>query len=76
MKTQVDGENHSTNLIWVDPNCLMAYSNFGDVVSFDTTYRTNRYVMPFVPVTGVNHRYQSVLFRFALTRDEVRTSFR
>ena len=59
------------NLVWVDPKCLMAYS----VVAFDTTYRTNRYAMPFVPFTGVNHHYQSFLFGFALMRNEVKTSF-
>nr|XP_017229027.1 PREDICTED: protein FAR1-RELATED SEQUENCE 5-like [Daucus carota subsp. sativus] len=75
VKTQVDGENRLKNLVWVDPKCLMAYSNFGDVVAFDTTYRTNRYAMPFVPFTGVNHHYQSVLFGFALMRDEVKSSF-
>ena len=75
VKTQVDEENRLKNLVWVDPKCLMSYSNFGEVVAFDTTYRTNRYAMPFVPFTGVNHHYQSVLFGFALMRDEVRTSF-
>nr|XP_017250780.1 PREDICTED: protein FAR1-RELATED SEQUENCE 5-like [Daucus carota subsp. sativus] len=75
VKTQMDGENRLKNLVWVDPKCLMAYSNFGDVVAFDTTYQTNRYAMPFVPFTGVNHHYQSVLFGFALMRDEVKTSF-
>ncbi|XP_074378218.1 protein FAR1-RELATED SEQUENCE 5-like [Apium graveolens] len=31
--------------------------------------------MPFVPFTGVNHHYQSVLFGFALMRDELKTTF-
>ncbi|XP_017233041.1 protein FAR1-RELATED SEQUENCE 5-like [Daucus carota subsp. sativus] len=53
----------------------MAYKNFGDVVAFDTTYRTNRYAMPFVPFTGVNHHYQSILFGFALVRDKLKTTF-
>ena len=75
MKTQVDEEQRLKSIVWVDSRCLMAYKNFGDVVAFDTTYRTNRYSMPFVPFTGVNHHYQSVIFGFALMRDEVRTSF-
>ena len=53
----------------------MAYRNFGDVVAFDTIYRTDRYDMPFVPFTGVNHHYQSILFGFALVRDELKTTF-
>ncbi|XP_074327293.1 protein FAR1-RELATED SEQUENCE 3-like [Apium graveolens] len=31
--------------------------------------------MPFVPFTGVNHHYQSVLFGFALMRDELMATF-
>ncbi|WOH07798.1 hypothetical protein DCAR_0727232 [Daucus carota subsp. sativus] len=31
--------------------------------------------MPFVPFTGVNHHYQSILFGFALVRDELKTTF-
>ncbi|XP_074336721.1 protein FAR1-RELATED SEQUENCE 5-like [Apium graveolens] len=34
-----------------------------------------KYAMPFVPFTGVNHYYQSVLFRFALMCDELKTTF-
>ncbi|WOH10397.1 hypothetical protein DCAR_0729866 [Daucus carota subsp. sativus] len=62
-------------LVWVDPRSMMAYRNFGDVVAFDITYRTNRYAMPFVPFTGVNHHYQSIVFGFALVRDELKTTF-
>ncbi|XP_074342865.1 protein FAR1-RELATED SEQUENCE 5-like [Apium graveolens] len=53
----------------------MAYQNFGDVMAFDTTYRTNRYAMPFFPFIGVNHHYQSVIFGFALMRDEHASNF-
>ncbi|XP_074322945.1 protein FAR1-RELATED SEQUENCE 5-like [Apium graveolens] len=62
--------------MWVDPRSLNAYKNFGDVVTFDSTYRTNRYDMPFIPITGVNHHYQNILFGFALVRDEKETSYR
>ncbi|XP_074356446.1 protein FAR1-RELATED SEQUENCE 5-like [Apium graveolens] len=51
IRTEVDEENRLKCLVWIDPRCLMAYQNFGDVVAFDTTYRTNRYAMPFVPFT-------------------------
>ena len=75
IKTLLDDEQRLKCLVWVDPRSLMAYKNFGDVVAFDTTYRTNRYAMPFVPFTGVNHHYQSILFGFALVRDELKTTF-
>ncbi|XP_074328313.1 protein FAR1-RELATED SEQUENCE 5-like [Apium graveolens] len=75
IRTLTDEEGRLKCLLWVDPRSLLAYKNFGDVVAFDTTYRTNRYAMSFVPFTGVNHLYQSVLFRFALMRDELKTIF-
>ncbi|XP_074358939.1 protein FAR1-RELATED SEQUENCE 5-like [Apium graveolens] len=62
IRTEVDEENLLKCLVWIDPRCITAYQNFGDVVAFDTTYRTNRYAMPFVPFIGVNHHYQSVIF--------------
>ncbi|XP_074372828.1 protein FAR1-RELATED SEQUENCE 5-like [Apium graveolens] len=75
IRTEVDEENHLKCLVWIDPRCIMAYQNFGDVMAFDTTYRTNRYAMPFVSFTGVNHHYQSVIFGFALMRDEHASTF-
>lgn len=51
------------------------YQHFGDVVTIDTTYRTNRYSMPFVPFIEVNHHYHSALFGFALLRDEIEDTF-
>ena len=75
-RVDVDEENRVRGLVWVDPRSLNAYKNFGDVVTFDSTYRTNRYDMPFIPITGVNHHYQNILFGFALVRDEKETSYR
>ncbi|XP_074375190.1 protein FAR1-RELATED SEQUENCE 5-like [Apium graveolens] len=75
-RVDVDEENRVRGLVWVDPRSLNAYKNFGDVVTFDSTYRTNRYDMPFIPITGVNHYYQNILFGFALVRDEKETSYR
>ncbi|KAI8550675.1 hypothetical protein RHMOL_Rhmol06G0126200 [Rhododendron molle] len=53
----------------------MAYRYFGDVVTFDTTYRTNKYDMPFAPFTGVNHHMQSIQYGCALLQDETETTF-
>ncbi|KAL8125164.1 hypothetical protein AgCh_012731 [Apium graveolens] len=41
IRTEVDEENRLKCLVWIDPRCIMAYQNFGDVMAFDTTYRTN-----------------------------------
>ena len=53
----------------------MAYSEFGDVVVFDTTYQTNRFCFPFAPFVGVNHHKQSILFGCALIADETQEMF-
>ncbi|XP_074373892.1 protein FAR1-RELATED SEQUENCE 5-like [Apium graveolens] len=75
-RVDVDDENRVQGLVWVDPRSMNAYKNFGDVVTFDPTYRTNRYCMPFIPITGVNHHYQNILFGFALVRDETEASYK
>ncbi|XP_010692801.1 protein FAR1-RELATED SEQUENCE 5-like [Beta vulgaris subsp. vulgaris] len=46
------------NIFWAGGRCRAAYRDFGDVVSFDTTYLRNRYRMPFCPIIGVNHHNQ------------------
>ncbi|XP_074336357.1 protein FAR1-RELATED SEQUENCE 5-like [Apium graveolens] len=75
-RVDVDDENRVRGLVWVDPWSMNAYKNFGDVVTFDSTYRTNRYCMPFIPITGINHHYQNILFGFALVRDETEASYK
>lgn len=51
---QMDAEGQLANCSWVDSRSRMAYKYFGEVVTFDPTYLTNRFKMPFVPFTGVN----------------------
>ncbi|XP_074323269.1 protein FAR1-RELATED SEQUENCE 5-like [Apium graveolens] len=75
-RVDVDEENRVRGLVWVDPRSLNAYMNFGDVATFDSTYRTNRYVMPFILITVVKYHYQNILFGFALIRDEKETTYR
>ncbi|KAM2196912.1 hypothetical protein PS2_000446 [Malus domestica] len=72
---QCDENGRATNFFLVDSRSQMAYHYFGDVVSFDTTYRTNKYEMPFAPFTGVNHHFQSIQFGCALLQDETEKTF-
>ncbi|XP_061365172.1 protein FAR1-RELATED SEQUENCE 5-like [Gastrolobium bilobum] len=72
---QVDCENRMTNFFWIDGISRTDYSHFGDVVIFDTTYRTNKYNMACAPFIGVNHHKQSVLFGCAFLLDETTESF-
>jgi zinc finger SWIM domain-containing protein 3 len=48
----------------------MHYDAFGDVVLFDSTYRVNRYNLPFVPFVGVNHHRNTVVFGAGIVSDE------
>lgn len=72
---QVDKEDHLTNFFWVDAASRLAYKYFGDVATFDTTYLTNKYRMPFAPFVGVNHHNQSVLFGCALLTDDTKATY-
>jgi hypothetical protein len=72
---QCDNDSRMINFFWVDARSRLAYKIFGDVVTFDTTYKTNKYSMPFAPFTGLNHHHQSILFGCALLQDETEKSF-
>jgi hypothetical protein len=39
---QLDCEKKITNMFWTDAKMLIDYAQFGDVISFDTTFGTNR----------------------------------
>lgn len=72
---QGDIDNTSGNIFWADANSKVNYNYFGDTVSFDTTYRTNRYRVPFAPFTRLNHHEQPVLFGCAVLLNESESSF-
>jgi hypothetical protein len=72
---QVDENGCMGNCFWADARSRAAYQYFGDVVTFDATYLTNCYKMPFVPFTGVNHHHQSVMFGCALLVNEIAESY-
>ncbi|CBI30025.3 unnamed protein product, partial [Vitis vinifera] len=54
---------------------IVDYGQFGDVVCFDTTFRTNKDCQPLVPFVGVNHHKQVVIFGAALLYDDTIGSF-
>nr|XP_011462987.1 PREDICTED: protein FAR1-RELATED SEQUENCE 5-like isoform X2 [Fragaria vesca subsp. vesca] len=70
-----DEENKVTRCFWADSISRRAYSFYGDVVIFDTTYNTNRYGMIFAPFTGVNNHGQTIIFACAFLNDETADSF-
>ena len=42
LKIQCDESGRAVNFFWVDSRSRMTYQYFGDAVTFDTTYRTNK----------------------------------
>ncbi|XP_042939457.1 protein FAR1-RELATED SEQUENCE 5-like [Carya illinoinensis] len=71
----LDDDGRLKNVFWVDPHSRVTYQDFGDMVTFDTTYLTNIYGMPFAPFVGVNHYGQSILFRAGLISSEDTETF-
>ena len=53
-------EGRLRNIFWADARSIASYEAFADVVSFDTTYLTNKYDMPFAPFVGVNYHEQTL----------------
>ncbi|CAH9112386.1 unnamed protein product, partial [Cuscuta epithymum] len=66
----VDESDQLTRIFWADPTCRKNYSYFGDVVSFDATYGTNRYSLVFVPFTGVDNHKKCITFAAGLLAKE------
>ncbi|XP_068305150.1 protein FAR1-RELATED SEQUENCE 5-like [Pyrus communis] len=71
----LDKEEQITNIFWADAKMIIDYSHFGDVVSFDTTYKVNELDRPFAVFVGFNHHKEIVVFGAALMYDETAASF-
>ncbi|XP_074315216.1 protein FAR1-RELATED SEQUENCE 5-like [Silene latifolia] len=67
---KVDENKCLVRVIWADAEARRNYSLYGEVVTFDPTYSTNRYDMKFCPFTGVDHHKKSVTFAASLVGRE------
>lgn len=56
---QLDCEEQITNIFWADAKMIIDYAQFGDVVTFDTTFGTNKEYRPFGVFVGFNHFRES-----------------
>ncbi|KAL3641559.1 hypothetical protein CASFOL_012374 [Castilleja foliolosa] len=70
-----DNNDHLTRLFWSDPIARRNYAAFGDVVSFDATYTTNRYNMIFAPFIGMDNHRRIVTFGAGLLSKEDTNSY-
>ncbi|XP_020088291.1 protein FAR1-RELATED SEQUENCE 6-like [Ananas comosus] len=66
----MDEEGRLKNVYWADARSRAIYQYFSDVVTFDTVYLVNQYMMPFVAFLGVNNHGQSTLLGCGLLADE------
>ncbi|XP_057770848.1 protein FAR1-RELATED SEQUENCE 5-like [Salvia miltiorrhiza] len=72
---QVDDEGRLMNFFFRDSRSSLDYDYFGDVLSVDSTYRTNRYKLVCVPFVGVNHHLKNVMFGIGFLSDETTRSY-
>ncbi|XP_021771183.1 protein FAR1-RELATED SEQUENCE 5-like [Chenopodium quinoa] len=71
----VDESRHLTRVFWADTIGRRDYQLFGDSLSFDSTYDTNKYSLVFCPFTGVDNHKRCVTFCVALLSKEDIDSF-
>ena len=73
---QLDCEEDIANIFWADAKMLLDYAHFGDVVTFDTTFGTNKEYRPFGVFLGPNQFRETTIFGAALLFDETFESFK
>ncbi|XP_057500887.1 protein FAR-RED ELONGATED HYPOCOTYL 3-like [Actinidia eriantha] len=71
----LDDKGRLRNVFWADARSRATCKEFGDVVTFDTTYLVNKHDMPFAPFVGVNHHGQSTLLGCGFISKEDTESF-
>jgi hypothetical protein len=63
------------NIFWSHASQRAECRDFGDVITFDTTHKTNKHRMSLAMFVGSNHQLQNVVFGQTLLRDESSDSF-
>nr|XP_025661402.1 protein FAR1-RELATED SEQUENCE 5-like [Arachis hypogaea] len=72
---KVGSEEHLHDLFWSDGRSQDDYAVFGDVLAFDATYGRNKYNLPVVVFSGVNHHNQTYVFATAMVSCESQESY-
>ncbi|XP_052147374.1 protein FAR1-RELATED SEQUENCE 5-like [Oryza glaberrima] len=74
-KYTTDEEGRLSNVFWADAESRLDYAAFGGVVIFDSTYRVNKYNLPFIPFIGVNHHRSTTSFGCGILSNESINSY-
>ncbi|XP_051201492.1 protein FAR1-RELATED SEQUENCE 5-like [Lolium perenne] len=69
-KIDLDHDDRVRRIFWVDGPARAAYKKYNDCLSFDATYMTNCYSMPFAPFIGINRYGQSIQLGCGFLRNE------
>jgi hypothetical protein len=72
----VDKDDKIRAIMWTSGKSRMQYKHFGDAITFDTTYKTNQYDMPFGMFVGVNNHFQSTILAGVLMTNETTEIFK
>ncbi|XP_015961748.1 protein FAR1-RELATED SEQUENCE 5-like [Arachis duranensis] len=72
---EVGEGQHMCDLFWSDGRSQQDYQVFGDVLAFDATYGWNKYNLPVIVFSGVNHHNQTCVFATAMVSCESITSY-
>lgn len=62
-------------LFWADSQSLADYENFGNILIFDSMYRTNVYKKPLLILARVINHFLTCIFPCALLTDEIVESY-
>jgi hypothetical protein len=67
---QIDGKTGTIkNIFWSHASQRAECKDFGDVITFDMTHKTNKHRMPLEMFVGSNHWLLNVVFGQSLLRD-------
>ncbi|GKB96534.1 FAR1-related sequence 5-like protein, partial [Tanacetum coccineum] len=64
-----------SGIFWADEVYKYNYREFDDVVSFDATFKTNKYKMVFVPFTAIDNHRKCVTVATGLLKNETTKSY-
>jgi MULE transposase domain len=67
---KVDDNGQITNIFWTDAKMLVDYALFDDMITFDTTFSTNKEYRSFGVFVGFNHFRKFMVFGAFLLNDE------
>ncbi|KAK1699325.1 hypothetical protein QYE76_016022 [Lolium multiflorum] len=71
----LDKEGRLKRMFWCDSQSVQDYEDYGDVLVFDSTYKMNRYRMPFIPFVGLNNHRRTTVFGCAIVSDETEETY-